>query len=418
MAKVITTELQHSGASGANITLDSSKNVTFGGNVSVTGTLPADKLTGALPAISGASLTGISSPLSFRNKIVNGEMIINQRGDSTGKTATGFYGPDRWRTKIEGSCGTWSISQDSGPADKGFAKSILWHCTSGATLSGTNEIYTRYRIEAQDLQDTKWGTSDAEDLILSFWVKSTETGTAIIQVYHNDHSTSDAHTGYAYTINSANTWEKKTIQLVKSTSDAFDSNNGVGMTLQFYFDGGSDMKSGSLNTSYAGHNNANIMPGQTIALAGTGKKLWLTGVQLEKGTTATDFEHRSYADELQRCMRYYQMIVQGEDGDNKYFGGAGAWYAASAAYQPINLPVFMRAGPSATWSTGTGYFTLTSNGTNDSTDDPAGWYGSWAGGGALYYQGGQNNLSNGTAGHAFFVSAGETAAWIALTAEL
>ena len=173
-----------------------------------------------------------AAPPAFRNYIINGEALVNQRRDSTGKTSTGFYGPDRWQTKIEGSCGTWSISQDAGPADKGHAKSILWHCTSGATPSGTDEIYTRYRIEAQNLQDTKWGTSDAEDLILSFWVKSTETGTGIIQVYHNDHSTSDAHTGYSYSISSASTWEKKTIQLVKSTSDAFGFDEGVGMSIQ------------------------------------------------------------------------------------------------------------------------------------------------------------------------------------------
>ena len=286
-----------------------------------------------------------AAPPAFRNYIINGEALVNQRRDSTGKTSTGFYGPDRWQTKIEGSCGTWSISQDAGPADKGHAKSILWHCTSGATPSGTDEIYTRYRIEAQNLQDTKWGTSDAVDLILSFWVKSTETGTGIIQVYHNDHSTSDAHTGYSYSISSASTWEKKTIQLVKSTSDAFGFDEGVGMSIQIYFDGGSDMKSGSLNTSYAAHNNANIMPGQTIALAGTGKKLWLTGVQLEKGTTATDFEHRTFADELAKCQRYYWRVT---GNANDMPGWSHHMWHASASHAHFTCPVPMRNQPSFT----------------------------------------------------------------------
>ena len=138
MAKVITTELQHSGASAANITLDSSKNVTaennlqVDGNLTVTGTIPADKLTGALPAISGASLTGISSPTPGRNKIINGGMIINQRGNVTGKTTSSnsYFGPDRYQFKLtNNNAGTWSISQET-DAPEGFSNSLLWHCTS------------------------------------------------------------------------------------------------------------------------------------------------------------------------------------------------------------------------------------------------------------------------------------------------
>ncbi len=353
MAKVITTELQHSGASAANITLDSSKNVTaennlqVDGNLTVTGTIPADKLTGALPAISGASLTGISSPTPGRNKIINGGMIINQRGNVTGKTTSSnsYFGPDRYQFKLtNNNAGTWSISQET-DAPEGFSNSLLWHCTSGVTMSGSNNVYMRHKVEAQNLVDWKWGTSSAKDVILSFYVKSTETGTGTILAFHNDHDTSDANTGYTYTISAANTWERKTIQLVKSTTDAFDANNAAGLSLYFNMDGGPNLKTGTLNTSWAGWNEANWMVGQTIAMAGTGKKYWITGIQLEEGTTATDFEHRSYGDELERCKRYYQQFGQAS-GDGHIPIVTGYVRATNNVRAGYQFRPFMRAAPS------------------------------------------------------------------------
>ncbi len=355
MAKVITTELQHSGASAANITLDSSKNVTcennlqVDGNVTVTGTLPADKLTGNLPAISGASLTGISSPAAGRNKIINGGMIINQRGNVTGKTSSSneYWGPDRYQAKMSSSAaGTWSVSQET-DAPEGFSNSLLWHCTSGVTMSGSNNVYFRHKIEAQNLVDWKWGTSNAKDVVLSFYVKSTETGVGTISAFHSDHDTSDANTGYTYTINAANTWERKTIQIAKSTSDAFDVNNSTGLSLYFNLDGGPDLKTGTLNTSWGAWNSANWMVGQTIAIAGTGKKYWITGIQLEEGTTATDFEHRTWHDELLRCQRYYwQFPIDSERGEDlNGILGLGHSVSATELTVPVQNPVYMRVPP-------------------------------------------------------------------------
>ena len=286
----------------------------------------ADAIT--LNATDGTCTAKITNKLSNRNKIINGGMIINQRGNVTGKTSSSneYWGPDRYQAKMSSSAaGTWSVSQET-DAPEGFSNSLLWHCTSGVTMATNKNVYIRHKIEAQNLVDWKWGTSNAKEVLLSFYVKSTETGVGTISAFHSDHATSDANTGYTYTINSASTWERKTIQIVKSTTDAFDVNNSTGLSLYFNLDGGPDLKTGTLNTSWGAWNEANWMPGQTIAMAGTGKKYWITGIQLEAvpagQTTPTDFEHRSYGDELLRCQRYCRV------------------YGGHAAYQRIGIGYF------------------------------------------------------------------------------
>ena len=311
----------------------------------------ADAIT--LNATDGTCTAKITNKLSNRNKIINGGMIINQRGNVTGKTSSSneYWGPDRYQAKMSaGAAGTWSVSQET-DAPEGFSNSLLWHCTSGVTMATNKNVYIRHKIEAQNLVDWKWGTSNAKEVLLSFYVKSTETGVGTISAFHSDHDTSDANTGYTYTINSASTWERKTIQIVKSTTDAFDVNNAVGLSLYFNLDGGPDLKTGTLNTSWGAWNEANWMPGQTLAIAGTGKKYWITGIQLEAvpagQTTPTDFEHLSYADELQRCLRYFWSIT----GDNYDKPGISTFAnSTSTCRAQVKFPVPMRTAPSFTGS--------------------------------------------------------------------
>jgi len=322
MAKVITTELQHSGASGANITLDSSKNVTcennlqVDGNVTVTGTLPADKLTGALPAISGASLTGVTDTLSFRNLIYNGAMTVCQREDSvTSITGSndGYLVADRWKHTFE-DAGTWSVDQVE-DAPEGFINSLKIKCTSSATLGANARVYIEQLLESRDQQHYKYGTSNAESLTLSFWIKSSRTGTFNAGfVNQGARSGSPSGTEIAdraisqlVTISSANTWEKKTITFAGDTGAYIRNNQHKGVGLRLTFNAGSNYTGGTAQ-SWGSNTSANTYTGTLGLGTATNDDLFLTGVQLEIGTTATEFEHRAYSVELDRCMRYLQVF--------------------------------------------------------------------------------------------------------------
>ena len=369
MAKVITTELQHSGASGANITLDSSKNVTcennlqVDGNVTVTGTLPADKLTGALPAISGASLTGVTDTLSFRNIVTNGAMQINQRGDKTGITSAQFGGPDRWKTNV-GSCGTWSISKSTDSPD-GFGNSLKWDCTTADASPAAGDVcFIESRYEGQDLQHLEWGTSGAKSLTLSFWIKCNKTGNIAVCFWQLNSQRMITKTA---TISSANTWEKKTITIPGDTGGSGFTNDNAGrFQLEFWFDGGSNFQGGS-NADRWGAEAANRRGnGETLALAdSTSNALYITGIQMEVGSTATDYEHRSYGDELARCQRYYYRHV---DGTNQPVG-IGQQYSGTNCSCNIDFPVSMRtSSPAIDATSGGDYYYIYGNGNSSGID--------------------------------------------------
>ena len=303
MAKVITTELQHAGASAANITLDSSKNVTcennlqVDGNVTVSGTIPADKLTGNLPAISGASLTGISSQdtLNNRNLLINGAMRIRQRSD-VANAGNEYGGPDRWF--FWKNDGAFSIAQvDQVPDGQGFKNSYHIDCTSVSGTAGANYVGILQKLEGKDVIRLKYGSSNAESLTLSFWIRSTKTGTYIATLENKDRT---KHISKSYTVSASNTWEKKTITFPGDTASGaqFDNDTGESLKLILWVFAGSSYTSGTLATSWASVVDANSAVGQVNAGDNTSNDIYFTGVQLEPGTTATEFEHRSYHDEL------------------------------------------------------------------------------------------------------------------------
>ena len=332
MAKEITTELQHSGASGANITLDSSKNVTIGNNLSVTGTIPADKLTGtaaaingsnitnlpaanltgALPAISGASLTNLpASPPAFRNLIINGAMNVNQRGTYTGQGTSETFSADRWNMRGQAVGMEHAfVHQDTGMAE--FPKCIRMDCTTAATGTVT-EVKIVQKIESQNLVPLLWGTSSAKSITVSFWCRSNQTGTYVLWIYKDD---GGRHNAKTYTISAADTWEKKTITFAGDQTTAIANDNTRGLSMSWILNTGTGYSSGSSpNGTWASLTDANRYVGQTATIGGNTNDYYdLTGVQVEEGTTATDFEHRTYGEELSRCERYYQALGK---GDNK-----------------------------------------------------------------------------------------------------
>jgi hypothetical protein len=234
-------------------------------------------------------------------------MQVVQRGTSvTGITTSNYYTADRWVISLS-SVGTWTMNVDSsGPTNTEFRNSANLICTTAdSSLSASDIFLFHQRLEGQNLQGVKKGTSAAESLTVSFWVKSSNTGTYICEFFDNDNT---RQISKSYTINTANTWEKKTITVPPDTTGQFDNDNGNSFTLIFWLAAGTDFTSGALNSSaWASNVNANRAVGQ-LNLANLSGNYWaVTGIQLETGTVATPFEMRSIGQELALCQRYYEF---------------------------------------------------------------------------------------------------------------
>jgi len=239
---------------------------------------------------------------------------VAQRGtSSTSVTTGGYYSVDRWRTAVN-ALGTWTISQDStGPV--GFSTSIKALCTTAdASPASGDYMVIQQRIEAQNLQSLGFGTSGAKNMTLSFWVKSNKTGSGSIEIINNDNSDRSAYP--SYTINSADTWEYKTVTISGDTTGGPANDNGTGFEVAFWLNSGSNFTGGSHTTSFGTFTNAN-RNASNLGVGGATNDYWqITGVQLEVGTEATPFEHRSFGDELIRCQRYFQKWLADTSADS------------------------------------------------------------------------------------------------------
>ncbi len=261
----------------------------------------------------------IAGQINFKNLIINGDMSIAQRGTSFSSVTSTQYTLDRWRWTPGSGTGTFTLSRSTDvPTGQGFANSFKADCTATATPTGTNSIGLKTRFEGQMLQYLKKGTSNAESLTLSFWVKSNKTGTYIAELEDNDNSRT---INKSYTINSANTWEKKTITYAGDTSGTLNNDNGLSFTVVYYINAGPDLQSGTLQTSWGSTTPANRAVGQVKLADSTGNEWYITGVQLEADTSASDFEFIPKDINLQRCMRYYQIY--------NYMGNPGSEFGYS-----------------------------------------------------------------------------------------
>ena len=280
------------------------------------------------------------SQQNFRNIIINGDMSIAQRGTSSaGITASGYYTVDRLQT-IASSLGTWTQSQSTDvPTGQGFATSLKMDCTTAdASPAASDDLRLQQRFEGQMLQYLKKGTANAESLTASFWVKSNKTGTYIVEIRDMDNSRIISK---SYTISSANTWEKKTITYAGDTSGALGNDNGNSFTISFWLGGGSNYTSGTLQTSWGSLVQANRAVGQVNLADSTSNDFYITGVQLEAGTTASDFEFLPVDVNLQRCQRYYQEIESSAD----WQAFASKNDSTTEVYGTLSLPTSLRASP-------------------------------------------------------------------------
>ena len=277
--------------------------------------------------------------LSNRNLIINGAMQVAQRNTSvTGVTSSGYRTCDRFAVSML-TLGTWTISQST-DAPEGFANSLKLDCTTAdASPAAGDYLFIDQRIEGQNLQMLKKGTSNALPLTLSFWVKSSKTGD--FQVNLNDIDNTRIISSVV-TINATSTWEQKTITFDGDTTGTLGNDNGTSLRVEMWFDVGSNWTSGATPTAWESLVNADRAAGTTLALGNsTSNELYITGVQLELGDTATPFEHRSYGDELARCQRYYFYEFESIYG-GRYSTGSG--FAGFAS-----LPVTMRADPTISY---------------------------------------------------------------------
>jgi len=315
-------------SNGVIITPDTSGEIELQAN----GVTKAKVTANGLQDANGNSLRGGM----YRNLIINGDMQIAQRGTSvTGVNGNNIHTVDRWYN-IQVNSGVYTHTQDSDvPTGQGFAKSWKIQCTTASSSPASGDLLrVQQTIEAQNLQHLAYGTSSAKTMTFSFWVKSNKTGTYGIWVYQPD---SVRHIGISYTINTANTWEQKTVTIEGDTSGTINNDNGAGLTIAWYLSAGSDFTSGTHATSWESVVNANRLPsGQVNFADSTSNYINITGVQLEVGEGASDFEFLPYDVQLQRCQRYYELI-----NDSNYSsygvmaGGTSQFFAGYVDYKQI-----------------------------------------------------------------------------------
>jgi hypothetical protein len=240
-----------------------------------------------------------STPSGRRNLIINGAMNVAQRGTSeTGVTTSGYYTVDRW--KMNGNNGTWTVGQDTSTPN-GFANSYKMTLTATEAIGSTSYMSLEQKMEGINLQSLAYGSSAAKDIILSFWVKSNITGNYCVNTYQDDGSSNYPET---YTINTADTWEHKTIKYDGNTATSLDNDVNSSLRVIFFLVAASELSSGSTGSRVA-YSADTYAAGQSAQIDAVNDYWQITGVQLEVGTVATEFEHRSFGEELALCQRYY-----------------------------------------------------------------------------------------------------------------
>jgi hypothetical protein len=301
-----------------------------------------------------------------RNLIINGAMQVAQRGTSVSMSDNsneGYNTVDRFYNNIGSASSIAATVSQSTDAPDGFANSLKYEVTSAITsFAGTEFSLIQQRFEGQDLQHLKYGTSSAQDLTLSFWVKSNKTGTYVINFINEDNNRMRSET---YTINDSNTWEYKTITIDGDTVGALDNDNEHSFRFNMWLVAGPTYASGSLDSSWGSISAGNNAVGQTNLYDTVGNTFQITGVQLEVGSVATPFEHRSYGEELALCQRYFYLF----DPSSTTMFPATRFGGGSIGFT-LNAPVTMRASPSYSNSGGSGQFYLRGNGAGEGFDNP------------------------------------------------
>ena len=316
-------------------------------------TLPdsTDTLIGA--ATTDALTTRINATGGRKNMLINGAMTVYQRGTVNTVDGSNLYSLDRWKNLNKGGAISTLTQATDVPANQGFGYSHKIDVTTADAMgTATDECSLKQQIEAQDVIHIGYGTSTCQTVTLSFWIKSTITGTYIAELHRHD---TDRFLSTAYTVSVADTWEKKTITYAADTTGVVANDTGSGLMVQLHLAAGSNYTSGTLgswNTTVA-----NRAVGQVNAMSSTSNNIYFTGVQLELGSVATDFEHRSYGEELALCQRYCWMPCNADTGSGKHLIN-GYFWGVNEVDVGWEFPVEMRAAPTLIQTTGNDYFQI------------------------------------------------------------
>ena len=262
---------------------------------------------------SGACAANITSvnggQLSNRNVIINGACQVAQRSNLV-NAQTGYGAVDRFKIQSTGAS-RFTLSQHNGPgAQYGLPLALKFETTTAdASVAAGDYMYIDTKFEGQDLQRFQKGSSDAKQFTLQFWIKLAVAGTYVVQLFDADNS---RHVVANYTVSSADTWEKKIITFPADTSGVLDNDNAKSFEIRWHFLGGSTYRGGTQQTTWGSIVAANMLEGMGNAVSATGDN-FITGMQLEVGSVATNFEHLSFADQLRRCQRYFEKSYRYED---------------------------------------------------------------------------------------------------------
>jgi len=278
-----------------------------------------------------------------KNLVINGAMQVAQR--ETSSTTQGFATVDRFSSTSYGTmvAAVVTQSQDStGP--QGFSNSYKVSVGTSESVAAVDYYSVQHGIEAQNLQHLGFGTSDANKLTLSFWVKSSVTGTYTVSIFRHDAQRIFPKT---YTVDAASTWEYKTITIDADTTGTIANDNGRGIDIYWILSAGSNYTGGGTDNTWQAYTSDIFANDHTADIIGVTNATWqISGVQLEVGDTATDFEHRSYGEELALCQRYFTQWT----GDQNLTIATGVVISGTSSFVNLQLPTAMRSAPTLTQS--------------------------------------------------------------------
>ena len=368
------------------------------------GSISVDKIENS----DGFTLGG--SGAAMKNRIINGAMVIDQRNAGASVTITDTsnltYTLDRW-TAYGSASSKFSVQQNAGSVTppNGFINYFGATSLSAYSVVSGDSFTIQQAIEGLNVSDLGWGTADAKTVTVSFWVRSSLTGTFGGSLRNSNVTRSYP---FNYTISAANTWEQKSVTIAGDTTGTWLTTNGIGIRLCF------SIGSGSSNSGTAGAwagSNFTSATGATSVVGTNGATFYITGVQLEVGSTATSFDYLDYGRSLIQCQRYFVRLINGNGQEL----GSGWNYDSSQLSGLLYAPVSMRATPSIISSSGTDYYIFYRNGAGDTFNSLTIENSNSANTVVSYYN---NSQISGTAGQCGVVRSNNASASVALSSEL